>query len=62
MCDSSRMAKQENDWRAESDHRTLTDAAAIQADKDRMTGVKKHHRKVSKQHKMVGKALVGGRR
>lgn len=48
-------------WRAESDHRTLSEAATIQRDPDRMRGAAKHHAQVSKTHAAVGKALFGGR-
>lgn len=61
MCSSPTTAKSDTDWRAESDHRTLTDAAEIQSDKSRMAGVKKQHRKASKKHAMVGRALTGKR-
>lgn len=55
--------KSDDDWRRESDHRTLSEAAAIQSDRKRMAGVKAHHKKVSKQHSMVGRALMkSGRR
>jgi len=51
------------DYRAESDHRTLRDAAEIQSDKARMAGAKKHHKKVTKQHSLVGRQLMAsGRR
>jgi hypothetical protein len=56
-------SKSEMDYRAESDHRTLRDAAEIQADKGRMAGVKKQHKKVTKQHSLVGRQLLAsGRR
>ena len=57
------MMKSDDDYRAESDHRTLRDAAEISSDKKRMAGVKKHHKKVSKQHSMIGRQLMSqGRR
>ncbi len=55
--------KSEDNWRRESDHRTLMDAATIQSDKKRMAGVKQHHKTVSKQHSLVGRTLMAkGRR
>lgn len=35
-------------WRAEDDHRTVTRAGEIMRDKDRMKGVKEHHKKMQK--------------
>jgi hypothetical protein len=35
-------------WRAEEDHRTMTKAGEIKADKERLKGVKDHHKKVVK--------------
>lgn len=52
------MVKADDDYRRESDHRTLTEAATIQSDRLRMAGVKRHHRKVSKQHSLVGRTLM----
>ena len=50
-------------WRQESDHRTMTEAAEIQADHKRMVGVKKQHRKIAKAHSLVGRQLMqAGRR
>jgi hypothetical protein len=55
--------KSEDDYRCESDHRTLTEAAEIQSDKKRMAGARKHHRKVMKKHSLVGRQLMAkGRR
>lgn len=54
--------KSDDSWRAESDHRTLSDAAEIQSDKKRMAGAAKHHKKVTKQHKMVSRSFGKGRR
>jgi hypothetical protein len=60
---SSPMMKMDQDYQREDDHRTLTHAAEIQADKSRMAGVQKHHRKVKKQHSLVGRMLMSkGRR
>jgi hypothetical protein len=49
QCSSPEM----NNWRAESDHRTLADAAAIKGDKSRMRGVMKHQAKVGSALKTV---------
>jgi len=51
----------EAEWRAESDHRTLMDAAEVRGDKGRMAGVKKHHAKKKAQLGKVGRALSGRR-
>ena len=47
-----KLSKQENEWRGEDDHRTLSRAAEITADKTRMDGAKKHH---LKQKRALGK-------
>lgn len=59
MCgmSSPAMAKQEQDYRAEDDHRTLTRAAEISGDQSRMKGVQKHHRKMQKGLKKVGSMI-----
>lgn len=35
-------------WRAEEDHRTLTRAGEVMADKDRLREAKEHHKKMNK--------------
>lgn len=50
-------SKSEDDYRAESDHRTLSDAEEIKQDRGRMRGVKKHHKKVTKKHGFITMAL-----
>jgi hypothetical protein len=58
----TKQAKQrELDYRAEDDHRTLTRAAEIAGDSDRMKGVAKHHRKTQKGLSRVGR-MIGGKR
>lgn len=57
-----RMSPEEAKWRAEADHRTLTEAAEIQADRRRMSGVSAHHRKVAKAHNVLSRTLLKGRR
>lgn len=49
-----------DDYRAESDHGTLARAEEIRGDGKRMAGVKRHHKKVSKQLGKMGRALGGG--
>lgn len=46
-------------WRAQSDHRTLTEAAEIHGDKTRMAGVRNHHVEQTKALKKMDK-VVGG--
>lgn len=58
---ASKMSKQEQDYRAEDDHRTLQRAAEIGGDPDRMKGVQKHHRKVKRGLSRVGR-MIGGKR
>lgn len=48
-------------WQAESDHSTLARAQEIREDPKRMTGVKKHHAKATRQLGKVGKSLGGKR-
>ena len=47
------MPMMDHDYRSESDHRTMMDAAEINGDHDRMRGVKKHHRKMTKKMSLV---------
>ena len=55
--------KREADYRAEDDHRTLTRAEEVRADKTRMAGVIRHHRKQTSALRKTSKALFGsGRR
>ena len=51
----------DQDWRAESDHRTMMDAAEIQSDKGRMKGVRGHHRKVTKKMSLVQRQMMSKR-
>jgi hypothetical protein len=51
------MDKREYDYRCEDDHRTMSRAAEIEGDKDRMRGVREHHRKVTKAHARIGKRI-----
>lgn len=53
--------KSEQDYRAESDHRTLMDAADIQSDASRMTGVRKQHRKQTKKLSLVQRQMLSHR-
>ena len=65
MCDSPMPSvsakKREAEYRAEDDHRTLTRAEEVKADKARMAGVMRHHRKQSAALKRTGRALGAGR-
>jgi len=54
-------AKQEREWQAEDDHRTLTRAQEIQADGKRMAGVRRHHRKAMRALTSAGRMMKGGR-
>ena len=55
------MPMMDHDYRSESDHRTLMDAADINSDKDRMRGVRKHHRKMNKKMSLVQRSMMGRR-
>lgn len=57
---SAEAKKREMEYRAEDDHRTMSRAAEIEGDKERMAGVRAHHRKVSSAHARIGKR-IGGR-
>lgn len=46
--DNCATSSPDNDWRGESDHRTLQNAAEVMADKIRMAGVLKHRAKAQK--------------
>jgi len=48
-------------WQSEDDHRTLTRAAEVTADPQRMKGVARHQTKIKKGLSQVGK-LIGSRR
>lgn len=58
---SKESKQRELDYRAEDDHRTMTRAAEIAGDDDRMKGVAKHQRKSMKGLHRVGR-MIGGRR
>ena len=49
----------DKDYQAQSDHRTMSDAAQIQSDKGRMMGVRKHHKKEQKKMALVQRQLTG---
>ena len=51
----------DQDWRGESDHRTLMDAAEIQSDGKRMAGVKKHHKKITKKAALMQRTMMSKR-
>lgn len=52
----------DRDYQGEDDHRTLTRAAEIVGDKDRMKGARKHHREAGKKMSLVSKTMLGGSR
>lgn len=62
MCGMLSPSKADRDYQAEDDHRTLTRAEEIRSDKSRMTGVRKHHAKVSKGLRRMDRSLGKGRR
>ena len=51
----------DDSWRRESDYRTLADADEIRRDPSRMKGVAQHHKKMSRTHTAIGRALKGRR-
>lgn len=48
-------------WQAEDDHRTLTRAAEVTNDPQRMKGVAEHHAKVKKDLAQVGRRIGRGK-
>ena len=52
----------DRDYQGEDDHRTLTRAAEIVGDKDRMKGARKHHRKQGKAMSLVQRTMLQTRR
>lgn len=52
----------DNDWRAESDHRTLMNACEIMADRLRMRGVMRHHEKTTRANSKMASILSSFRR
>lgn len=55
--------KSDDDYRAESDHRALSEAAEIQGDKKRMSGVAKHHKKQMRKMSLMQRSMLqSGRR
>lgn len=53
--------KREAEYRAEEDHRTLTRAEEVRADKGRMAGVIRHHKKQTSALRRTSRAIMGGR-
>ena len=51
----------DKDYQAEDDHRTLSRAQEIAEDKGRMSGVRKHHSKMTRSLAKVGSMMKGGR-
>lgn len=62
MPSKSTMNKQEREWRAEDDYRTITRAAEINADSSRMQGVRQQHRKAQRALTKAGRAIGKGGR
>jgi len=63
MPSSAAEKKRHAEYQAEDDHRTLTRAEEVRADKTRMAGVLRHHRKQTSALRKTSKALFGsGRR
>ena len=56
------LAAPENDWRAESDHRTLQSAAEIMADRIRMRGVVRQHAKMKRAQTKMSSMMAGYRK
>jgi hypothetical protein len=54
--------KGEDNWRAESDHRTIQSAAEIMADQIRMRGVIRHQAKMKKAQTKMASMLAGHKR
>lgn len=48
----------DRDWQAESDHRTVMDAAEIQSSRSRMAGVRRHHKKQTKKLSLVQRTMM----
>jgi hypothetical protein len=51
----------DRDYQSEDDHRTLTRAQEISEDRKRMSGVRAHHRKMTKSLAKVGSLMKGKR-
>jgi len=58
---SPAMPTMDKDYQAEDDHRTLSRAQEIAEDKGRMSGVRKHHTKMTRSLAKVGSMMKGGR-
>ena len=55
--------KSDDDYRSESDHRTLSEAAEIQGDRKRMKGVMRHHKRQTRKMSLMQRSMLqGGRR
>lgn len=51
----------EREYRDEDDHRTMTRAAEIQNDRARMSGVRRHQKKATRNLSKVGRMIGGGK-
>ena len=56
---SKKERQREAEMRAEDDHRTLTRAAEVQGDTERMKHVVRHHKKQTRALNRVGRSLGG---
>jgi hypothetical protein len=56
------MTKMDRQYREEGDHRTMLQAAEIQGDSSRMTGVKRHQRKQVKALSLMQRTMLKGGR
>lgn len=56
------MPAMDRDYQSEDDHRTLTRAAEIHADRKRLSGARRHHRKAEKGLSLVQRTMLQGRR
>jgi hypothetical protein len=55
------MPMMDREYQAEDDHRTLTRAQEIAEDGKRMSGVRRHHRKMTRSLAKVGTMMKGSR-
>jgi len=56
------MSADSKSWQAEDDHRTLSRAAEVTQDPQRMKGVADHHKKIQKALGVVGRRIAANTR
>jgi hypothetical protein len=61
MAKKASMPTMDKQYQAEDDHRTLTRAQEITEDSGRMSGVKRHHRTLTRSLAKMGTMVKGGR-